>query len=58
LRHAAATFLLAQGVALRVAMEILGHSTITVTADTYAHVLPELQRNATERVGRLLWGQS
>jgi len=58
LRHAAATFLFAQGVPLRVAMEILGHSTIAVTADTYSHVLPQLQEDAAERVGSLLWGQA
>jgi integrase len=57
-RHAAATFMLAQGVPLRVAMEILGHSNITVTANTYSHVLPQLQREATEKVGAALFGES
>ncbi|MDO8616866.1 MAG: tyrosine-type recombinase/integrase [Dehalococcoidia bacterium] len=56
LRHAAATFLLAQGVPLRVVMEILGHSTITTTANVYGHVLPELQRDAMDRQGALLFG--
>ncbi len=55
LRHAAATYMLSQGVPLRVAMEMLGHSQIAVTANTYSHVLPELQRDAAERVGALLW---
>ncbi len=41
LRHSYATLLIQQGVHLRVAMEILGHRSITITADTYAHVLPE-----------------
>jgi len=27
-------------------MEILGHSTITLTMNTYAHVMPQAQRNA------------
>ena len=58
LRHAAATFLIAQGVPLRVVMEILGHSTITTTADTYGHVMPELQRDATDRVAAILFGAS
>jgi len=58
LRHAAATFLIAQGVALRVVMEILGHSTIATTADTYGHVMPELQRDATERTAAVLFGTS
>jgi len=54
LRHAAATFMLSEGVSLRTTMELLGHSTIAVTANTYSHVLPELQRDATDRVSALL----
>jgi integrase len=57
-RHAAASFLLSQGVPLRTIMSILGHSTIAVTSDLYAHVAVEMQRDATDRVGSLLWGQA
>ena len=46
LRHSCASLLLAQNVHPRVVMEILGHSTITMTMNTYAHVLPEAQRQA------------
>ena len=56
LRHAAATFLIAQGVPLRVVMEILGHSTITTTADIYGHVELDLQRDATSRTAAVLFG--
>ncbi len=56
MRHAAATFLIAQGVSLRVVMEILGHSTITTTADTYGHVMQEAQRDATDRTAAVLFG--
>ena len=56
LRHAAATFLIAQGIPLRVIMEILGHSTIATTADIYGHVELELQRDATERAATALYG--
>lgn len=55
LRHGAATYLLAAGVDLRVVMEIMGHSTITTTANTYAHVLPRLQREAADRLGAMLF---
>ena len=55
LRHCAASFMLAQGVPLKVAQEVLGHSTIAITADTYAHLTPAATRDATERVGELLW---
>ena len=54
-RHTAATLLLTQGVPARVAMQILGHSQISLTLGTYSHVAPELARDATERVGRVLW---
>ncbi len=48
LRHSCATVLLAQGLPARVVMEILGHSQISVTMNTYSHVLPEMQRGAAE----------
>jgi integrase len=50
LRHAAASLLLAHGVSARVLMETLGHSTISVTMNTYAHVMPALQRDAADRM--------
>lgn len=58
MRHAAATFMLSEGVPLKVAQTVLGHSQIAVTANTYSHVMPELQRDAAERVGDLLWARS
>jgi integrase len=53
LRHSCATFLIAQGVHPRVVMEILGHSQISLTMNTYGHVLPETQREATTKVADL-----
>lgn len=50
LRHSAASVLLAQGVPLAVIAAILGHSTIRVTADLYAHVVPALSRDAADRM--------
>jgi integrase len=55
LRHTAASLLLAQDVAPRVVMEILGHSQISVTMNTYTHVDPELNRVATDRMEKALW---
>lgn len=49
---------LAQMVPMRVVMEILGHSQIHVTMDTYSNVMPELQRDATERVSATIFGAS
>ena len=42
LRHAAASLLLARGVPARVIMEILGHSAIALTMNTYSHLAPEV----------------
>ena len=50
-RHTAATLLLAQGVPARVAMQILGHSQITLTLGTYSHVVPELAHDAAAADG-------
>jgi integrase len=55
-RHTAATLLLAQGVPARVVMELLGHSQITLTLGTHTHVVPELARDAADRMGDALWG--
>jgi integrase len=54
LRHSCASLLLVQGVPARVVMETLGHSNISVTMDTYTHVLPELQRQAADAMDRAL----
>ena len=54
LRHSCATLLLAQGVPARVVMEILGHSQIALTMNTYAHVIPELRRDAAQRMEELI----
>ncbi|NJN17253.1 MAG: site-specific integrase [Oscillochloris sp.] len=53
LRHSCATFLIAQGVHPRVVMEILGHSQISVTMNTYGHVVPAAQRQAVEGIAGL-----
>jgi hypothetical protein len=46
LRHGAATLVLAGGTHLKVVSEMLGHSSIGITADTYTSVLPEVARAA------------
>ena len=49
-RHSCATLLLAQGVNPRVVMETLGHSQVSLTLNTYSHVLPALQREAAAKM--------
>lgn len=40
----------------RVAMQVLGHSQISLTQGTYQHVMPELPQDAAERVSKALGG--
>src|SRR5262249_33868920 len=54
LRHTAATLLLAQGVDPRTIMETLGHSQISLTMNTYSHVLPSLQEDAAAKMNAIL----
>lgn len=54
-RHTVATLLLEQGVDARVVMEILGHSQISLTQNTYQHVMPKVIADATERLGAVLF---
>ncbi len=54
LRHSCATLLLAQGVNPRVVMETLGHSQVSLTLNTYSHVLPALQQNAAAKMDAIL----
>jgi integrase len=46
LRHTFATVLLPRGTHPKVVQEMLGHSTIVQTMDTYSHVLPDMQDEA------------
>jgi integrase len=52
LRHYATSFLLAEGVPMRVVMDILGHSQMATTADLYGHVMPAAHRDVAELLDR------
>ena len=54
LRHTAASLMLGAGVPLKVVSEALGHSSIAITADVYAHVTPDLRREAADAIDRAL----
>jgi integrase len=54
LRHTYATLALRDGVPVKVVSETLEHASITLTLDTYSHVLPDMQDDAAARMERLL----
>jgi len=54
LRHGAATLLLAAGHDMKVVQATLGLSSITIAADTYTSVLPQLARQSAEDVAALI----
>jgi len=57
LRHSAASLMLAQGVKIQVVSEVLGHSSIRMTADVYGHILDPDRQTAADAMGSLLWDE-
>jgi len=53
-RHSHATMLLGAGENPKIVSERLGHTTVSMTLDTYSHVLPDMQQATAERIDRLL----
>jgi len=49
-RHTHATQLLKAGVHPKVVSERLGHASISITLDTYSHVMPGMQEEAAEKI--------
>jgi integrase len=57
LRHTCATLLLLNGINPKVVSERLGHSPVVMTLDTYSHVLPQMQGEATDSLEMLLFSK-
>ncbi|GMA51830.1 site-specific integrase [Alicyclobacillus contaminans] len=55
LRHTHASLMLLQGVHPKIVSERLGHSTITITMDTYSHLVPGLQREVAQQFDDVLF---
>ena len=53
LRHSCATQLLSQNVHPKIVSEMLGHASITITLDTYSHVIPDMQKEAVKTMERI-----
>lgn len=56
LRHSHATHLMLQRISPKVVSERLGHSSVTLTLDTYSHVLPDMQDEVAATVEAVLFG--
>ena len=54
LRHGAASLMLAAGVAMKTVQETLGHSSSTLTADTYTSVYPTVAAEAAEAAAAMV----
>lgn len=57
LRHSCATLLLAAGEHPKVVSERLGHASVTLTLDTYSHVLPTMQEAASQKLEKMLFSK-
>lgn len=53
-RHSAASLMLSEGVPLKVVQEVLGHSTIRLTADLYGHLMPGDEERAAAAIDQAL----
>jgi Phage integrase family len=54
LRHGAASLAHEAGADLKTVQDLLGHSTIVTTADTYTSVLPDVQRRCADATAALV----
>ena len=54
LRHTNATFMLRNEVPAKIVSAMLGHSTISITLDTYSHVMTDMQQDAVTALESML----
>lgn len=55
LRHSNATALIAAGVNPKTVQQLLGHSDVSITLNTYTHVLPSMERAAVETLDSVIF---
>lgn len=58
LRHTSATLMLANGEHPKIVQERLGHADIGTTLNRYSHVTMDMQRDAADRLDKLMGGSS
>lgn len=56
LRHTHATLALQAGIHPKVISERLGHSSVSITLDTYSHAIPAMQETAASLIAALVLG--
>lgn len=56
LRHTSATMLLSEGEHPKIVAERLGHASTNLTLDTYSHILPGMQKQATAKMAKMMFG--
>jgi integrase len=54
LRHGAATRALEAEIDIKIVQELLGHSSSTLTRDTYTSVSPRLAKEAAEKAAKMV----
>jgi integrase len=54
LRHTCASLLLSANTNPKVVSEMLGHATVAITLDVYAHVMPDMQEDAASTIAGML----
>ena len=55
MRHTNATAMIAAGVNPKVVQQRLGHADVSVTLNTYTHVLPGMDQEAAQKLGNILF---
>jgi integrase len=56
LRHSHASALLNAGISIKTVADRLGHQRVATTLETYAHTMPGADRDAAEKIDKLLSG--
>lgn len=58
LRHSNATALIGAGVSAKTVQQLLGHSDVSITLNTYTHVLPSMEQAAVEKLDSIIFSTS
>lgn len=58
LRHSNATAMIAAGINAKVVQHRLGHANVSITLNTYTHVLPEMDQDAADKLNQALFANA